>query len=240
MNSFDMRRYEMLVRVREFGNTQADVFPPSTIAGQAFAEIAATIQGLNTHAADHLSGRGSAREGVTSKAVAREALREDLDAIIRTARAMSLDTPGVEDRFRPPRGVGDLSLLNTARAFARDAAPLKEQFINYSMPDDFIADLDRDILAFEEASRDRDAGTDAHVAARAALDTAMENAMNALRRLDAAVPNRLSNDPAKLAVWTRARRIAAQPQPRRSEAAEETTVVPPNLPEAGGTSAVVS
>ena len=145
MNSFDMRRYEMLVRVREFGNTQADVFPPSTIAGQAFAEIAATIQGLNTHAADHLSGRGSAREGVTSKAVAREALREDLDAIIRTARAMSLDTPGVEDRFRPPRGVGDLSLLNTARAFARDAAPLKEQFINYSMPDDFIEDLDRDI-----------------------------------------------------------------------------------------------
>jgi hypothetical protein len=46
MNSFDMRRYEMLVRVREFGNTHADVFPPSTIAGQA-ASPARFVGGLD-------------------------------------------------------------------------------------------------------------------------------------------------------------------------------------------------
>jgi len=100
------------------------------------------------------------------------------------------------------------------------------------MPDDFIEDLDGEILNFEGASRDRDGGTDAHVAARAALDTAMEKAMNALRRLDAAVPNRLRTDPPRLAVSTRVRRIAAQRQPRRSEASGETPVAPP--PAAGG------
>ena len=230
MNSFDMRRYDMLVRVREFGNSHADLFPPTSVAGQAFAEISSAIEGLKTHAAGHLSGRGSAREGTTSKTVAREALREDIDAIIRTARALALDTPGMAGKFRPPRGNGDLALLNTARAFARDAAPLKSQFIAFSMPEDFLEDLERDTTEFENASRSRDAGKDAHIAARAALDAEMEKALNALRRLEAAVTNRLNGEPAVLAVWNRARRIA--PQPRARSSSEATTQADPApLPE---------
>ena len=82
------------------------------------------------------------------------------------------------------------------------------------MPEDFIEDLTRDIAELKDACRDRNASTGADVAARAAFDTAMEKALNALRRLDAAVPNRLGRDAAKRAIWTRARGTAPQPKTR--------------------------
>ena len=76
--------------------------------------------------------------------------------------------------------------------------------------------------------RGRDAGTGVHIAARAALDTTMEMALNALRRLDAAVPNRLKGDAVALAVWTRARRLAAAT--RRGESAETVPEAVPVAP----------
>jgi hypothetical protein len=172
---------------------------------------------LATHAAEHVSGRGSAREGVTSKGVARAALRKDLDAIVRTARAMSLENPGLEGKFRAPRSSGDLTMLNVARAFVRDAAPLEKDFLAFSMPEDFLVLLQQHIQEFEDAIRDRHAGTEAHVTARAALDQTMESALNALYRLDAVVPNRLHDNPTALIVWKRARRLASPS--RRGEAA---------------------
>jgi hypothetical protein len=207
MNGVDTRRYEMLVRVRDFGATYADRFPPSSLGGQAFATVKAAVDALSQHAASLMSGRGTAREGTTSKAVAREALRDDLDAITRTARALALDTPGVDDKFRPPRGSGDQTLLNAARAFARDAAPLVPQFLAHDMPPDFLEDLDKDMTEFENAIRDREMGKDMNVAARASIDSAMEAGIDAVRRLDAVVPNRLRDDGAAVAVWERARRI---------------------------------
>ena len=165
-----------------------------------------------------ISGRGSAREGRVSKAVAREALRDDLEAIMRTARAMALDTPGVDDKFRLPRGSGDQMILNTGRAFLRDAAPLSADFMKHDMPDDFLADLQSDIEAFEEAIPDHEPGKDTHVAARAAIEGAIDAGLDAVRRLDAIVPNRLRNDSKALASWERARRVEYRAGRPRTEA----------------------
>ena len=85
MNSLDTRRYEMLVRVRDFGVTQTALFPPASLGGQAFAAVAKAVNDLDGHAASQYSGRGAAREGAASKAAAREALRDDIEAIARTA-----------------------------------------------------------------------------------------------------------------------------------------------------------
>jgi hypothetical protein len=207
MNSFDTRRYEMLVRVRDFGAANATFFPPSTLGAKSFTAVGAAVAALSDHAAMHVSGRGSAREGTASKAVAREAIRDDLEAIVRTARAMALDTPGVDDKFRPPRSNGDQAILNAARAFARDAAPMAAAFHEHDMPADFLDDLQQDIDAFEEAIRDHEAGKDTHVAARAGIEAAIDEGLDAVRRLDAIVPNRLRNDPKALALWERARRV---------------------------------
>ena len=97
---------------------------------------------------------------------------------------MALDTPGVDDKFRLPRGNGDQTILNAARAFARDAAPLSPEFVKHDMPDDFLADLQSDIDAFEEAIRDHETGKDTHVAARAGIETA----------IDAGIPQLMGNE----------------------------------------------
>ena len=64
----------------------------------------------------------------------------------------------IDGKFRQPRG-GDQYLLNAARAFARDAAPLASRFVEHYMPQDFLVDLEKDIAAFEDAmNRFADAG----------------------------------------------------------------------------------
>jgi hypothetical protein len=161
--------------------------------------------------------------------VAREALRDDLDAIVRTARAMALDMPGLDDKFRTPRETSDQAVLNAARAFARDAAPLAGDFIQYDMPEDFLADLEKSISDFEEAIRDHEAGKDTHVAATAGIEAAIDAGLDAVRRLDAIVPNRLRNDPATLALWERARRVEYRSSRPKSE-----TVTPEPAPVAVG------
>jgi len=221
MNSLSTRRYEMLVRVRDFGVTHAALFPPSRLGAQAFAAVGGAVAALSDHAASQFSGRGSAREGTVSKAVAREALRDDLEAILRTARALALDMPGIDDKFRPPRGTGDQTVLHAARAFARDAAPLAADFIKHDMPEDFLDDLQNDIKELEEAMRDHEAGKDTHVAARAGIESAIDAGLDAVRRLDAIVPNRLRNDATTLALWERARHV----EYRSSKGKNET--VPP-------------
>ena len=86
MTGSDIRRYQMLARVRDFGDAHHDLFPPASLAGQAFAAVRSAVTDLAEHAATEESGRGSTREGTTSKAVAREALRDDIDASARPAR----------------------------------------------------------------------------------------------------------------------------------------------------------
>ena len=219
MNTVDTRRFEMLVRVREFGTIHADLFPASTLGGKAFAALTSAVADLTQHVSAQLSGIGSAREATTSKAVAREALRDDLDAIVRTVRVMALDDPGVAEKFTLPRSSGDHALLSTARQFASDAKPLAKEFIEHYMPKDFVTDLIEDISEFEQAMSDREAGRDIHTTAGAAIEGTMDAALDAVRRLDGLVPNRLRDDPTTLAAWDRARRVEYRAR-KKAEAPE--------------------
>lgn len=219
MNSLDTRRYEMLVRVRDFGAAHSDLFAKSSLAGRAFASVASAVSKLMQHAASQQSGRSSAREGTTSKAVAREALREDLDAIVRTARGLALDTPGIDDRFRAPRSSRDQALVNHARAFSADAAPLATAFVEHGMPEDFLDDLGDSIKELEDAIRERNEGRQINAAAQTAIDEAMEEALEAVRRLDAIVPNVLRKSASQLSAWELARRVEYRGA-RKAEPAE--------------------
>jgi len=190
MNTRDTRRYEMLVRVREFGAAHADSFPSSTPGGQAFATVAAAVDQLSQHASVQFEGRTSIREATTTKAAARAALQEDLDAIARTARVLAADTRGLDDKFPPPRRK-DVDLLTTGRTFLREAAPLAPQFIAHYLPEDFLTDLESDLREFEAAINEGHAGRDMHATAAAEVEAGMESALEAVRHLDVLVPNRL-------------------------------------------------
>jgi hypothetical protein len=223
MKDTERRRYEMFLRVREFGLSRAGQFPPNTLAGELFTRLTAVINEMDAHTAAQSSGRSATQQGSASKAAAREELRRDLDAISRTARVMALSTPGLEDKFRAPRNVSDQVLLATARAFAGDALPLTTEFTRRGLPDDFLADLNADIGEFEEAINQKIQKRESQVAATAAIDSTLERGNDTVRELDAIMRNSLANDTASLAAWLSASHTERSPR----RATPETPPAPP-------------
>jgi hypothetical protein len=167
-------------------------------------------------------------ESTGSKAAARDELRRDLEAISRTARALAMSTPGLEDKFRAPRSISDQALLATARAFAADALPLKTEFTRRGMPDDFLEDLASDIEEFEQAINQKIQKREVHIAATAAIDTVIERGVNAVRELDAIMRNKFADDPASLAAWLSASHT--QRTPRQTTASPSPPPPPPPTP----------
>jgi hypothetical protein len=208
MNILDIRRYEMLVRVKEFGVAHAEVFPTTSLGGTTFAVVATAVDAWKTHVAAQASGQGAAREGTVSKATARRALRNMVLTISKTARAIGIDTPAVDGKFRFERGQNDQRLIATARGFALDAAPLADQFVAHNMPATFLTDLDAAIAAFEKAIVEHATTKENNAAAKQAMQTALEAANAAVVRLDAIVPNRLGHDREALVMWRSARHVS--------------------------------
>ena len=107
----------------------------------------------------------------------------------------------------PSCATSDQELLTVARVFVHDAEAFKTQFLAHSLPDTFIADLTTLIGTFEQTIHDRDAGKDGHTAARARLDSAWASGMRAVHALDVIVENQLHDDPVRMAVWRRDRKV---------------------------------
>ncbi len=224
MTDNESRTYQKFVRVRDFGHAHAPDFGANSLGAQTFAILSAIITEIDSHSANETSSRGDARQGTETRAQARAAVRDDLEAIARTARAMANEVPGIEEKFRVPRNNNDKELLNAARAFHADATPLKAQFIAHELPADFLEDLQADIDAMAEAISDQSSGVGNHVAARAAIDDAIDRGIEIVRKLDAIVRNKYANNPAVLAEWASASHT--ERAPRRAAAGGGTTPTP--------------
>lgn len=216
MDDVERRRFDMLARVRDFGAENAGDFPAGSVGAANFAAVGAVVAELYESGAAQASSGSAGRQGATAKAVAREDVREDLRLINRTARALAIDDAGLGDKFRMTRGDNDQVLLAAARSFLSDAAPLKKQFVEYGLPADFLEDLTRDIAAFEESVGEKNVAVGNLSAATAAIDEQIERGMNAFRRLNAIVPNKYRDNPAKLAAWASASHVA---RPKRAAGA---------------------
>lgn len=226
MKDVERRHSETFERVRDFGVEHAASFPAGTLGAELFSTLSAHVAALQTHAAAQSSKAGAGAQGTTSCAAAREALREDLDAISHTARSMSVKTPGLEERFRLPRGNrNDQQLLATARAFATDAVPFKAEFIRHELPADFLDDLAADIAAFEASITEQNRSRDARVSATGSIDEAIGRGIAAVRQLDAIVRNKFRDDPATLAAWA-----SASHTERARRAAVPTSTAAPSTP----------
>jgi hypothetical protein len=222
----------MFVRVQSFGNEHVADFPAGGVAAQLFTSLTTTINDLNSHAASQSANDGTARQGTTTRSQARQALREDLDAISRTARAMSDVVPGLDDKFRLPRVDNDSTLLNSARAFAGEAAPLSAQFVAHELPADFLTTLNADITAFETSVNTQAGSVGQRVTAGTAIDDAIETGMAIVRKLDALVKNKYAHNRAVLSEWTSASHTERGPrhhtQPiTEPEASPGPTTTPP-------------
>jgi hypothetical protein len=212
MNRDETFTLEMFIRVRGFGTTHADAFPPATRGGELLAVINTSIAELRGHATTQDSKSRASKEGTTIKGVALSELQDDLEAITRTARAIAITTPGLNDKFRMPRNVGTQKFLAAARAIAQDALEFKDEFIKRGLPATFLDDLNAQITEIEQTIDERNQQAGAGVAATAAIDDAVGHGMNAVRELDAIVRNTFRDDPATLAEWTSTRHIERAPK----------------------------
>lgn len=203
MNTNERRRYDMFVRVRQFGVENAADFPPASVGAVQFAAVAAEVVQIDSFGADQQAGFGQARQQFDVKGTARENLREEMSDIARTARSMEYAFVGVSNKFRMPRGTNDQSLLATARAFATEAAPYQSDFVSYGLPATFITELDAAITAFDATLSTTSAAIDEHVAATADIGEAIRRGMQAVRILTGVVQNKYAGDVGKLAASNR-------------------------------------
>src|SRR5262249_4704572 len=151
MKDRQILRYQMFARVRDFGATHSDQFPPSTMGSDQFAVIEGVIKELAGIAATQLSGNRAASQSALTKAGLREQLCEDLVLITRTARSIAQEKPGIVDSFRMPQRNNDQLLINAARSFSADASEFSTEFFRFEMPADFIVKLNQKIELFEKA-----------------------------------------------------------------------------------------
>jgi hypothetical protein len=214
MNDLEKNQGDAVVRAAEFGTQQPQLFPAGQFAAQLLARLHAAAAKLTLETTRHASSKGSAQQNTVGKATLREALREHLATINRIAQALSLEMPGLKNKFRMPRG-DDNDLLTAARAFAADALPLNSDFMRYGLPDHFIDDLNADIAAFEQATAARNQNLEQQAASHAAQDEALADGLQALRQLDTYMRTVLRDDPAMLAAWSRASHIERVPRRRK-------------------------
>lgn len=224
MNKLERKRYEMLVRVKDFAASRPDQFLPETTAGQRIATIVSTLAELGEQGSEKTTRKNDSRAKQNRKADAREALREDLQAISRTARA--LPHPELAEKFKISKTMTDVALVTTARAFAREAQSYRDEFIAFELPADFIEHLNADATEFEAAISERNTAAEHVSSASNAIETSIARGMEAVMQLDAILKNRYRNDAGNLNAWLRAshvervgRATVSVPAPEQSTAA---------------------
>ena len=211
MNVHEIRRYQMLRRVRDFGAARREQFASTLLATRTFALVADAVSAVEQAASAHVRASRHGREHTILKAAARRTLMNQLQVIRRTVRALAIDAPQLLGTFHMPRAPRDLELVAVARAVAAHLAPLEREFIAHALPETFIVDLNRLIDGFEHAiSRRHLLGGDS-TKARVAIELAVARGFLAVRRLDAIVQNHLRGDAQALAVWHRARFVERSP-----------------------------
>jgi hypothetical protein len=219
MTKKDRVRYDMFIRVIQFIKDNTADFPAGIVAAQLVV-LETVVSTLQTLFGDQAAGMSDARFQFSSKATARENLREMLSDIVETARSMVYQFPGIDLKFRTRSNESDADLLAKARAFLIEATPLKNDFIAYEMDANFLTELQELITDFEEAMSAPGTATDQHVEATADIGAEVRKGMTAVRTIDAPIRNKYRGNAGKLAAWTSASHIEREPKPQ----------IPPDAP----------
>jgi hypothetical protein len=226
MNGDETRKLEMLARVRDFGAGHPAAFPPGGLAADLLTRVGAALDALADHAAAQIAGFSSARRATVDRTRARRALRDDLEAISRTAEAVDVTTPGVAKKFRMPGAARDQTLLGTARAFIADAPPFAAEFVRRELPADFLDTLASDVAAFEHALSAQRRSREGHKTATASIDEALAAGLAALRELDPVLRNKFRGDALMLLAWEQTSRVQRGPAARKA-APDDPAAAPP-------------
>jgi hypothetical protein len=206
MKDKERRQYEMLLRIRDFGNTNRDVFAQSPAAVETFESLNATVNDLAATDTRKMSARVASR--ADRKAKARQTLIKLLVRVGQLARVLRARGQTLPS-FALPRSSSDQGWLTIARHFARDAALFEAEFSGHGIGP---AVIDSVAAAFDASVRDREMKRADHLEARARIHSLIASALLDARRLDVIITNKLAYDNVTRAVWKQERRVH---RPRR-------------------------
>lgn len=213
MNFPNRSRYDMLIRVRNFGAAHRQRFPETSSAHAAFSIVATEVAQMDALAvAEHVSSR-SAR--AARKGEARKQLMESLARAANTAWVLSRTIPELSNHTETPGAIADRQLVTFGRGFVTAATPHVAQFAAHGIT---IESLGAQIEAYEAAVAERGTRRDELAQTRNRINASLTRALEAVDTLDVTVANTLATDPIMLALWKRERRLE-QPRPRVKAAA---------------------
>lgn len=198
-------RYEMFVRVCDFGVAHAALFPEASRGGQALARVGAAIREVDEHTKNHVLGRAVGRR---IKAETRAAVFEYLKMIAAVAQRMARSEPGVSPFLLPTHRslAGELS---TARAFIEAAATRQAEFEQFGLPPTFIGDFQALVEQLQQAVNVRLGSRTLRRKAMAGIRTALAHGLDAICELHIIVSIATRQDPTTFEAWTSARRVRA-------------------------------
>ena len=210
MNNLEIRRYQMLSRVRDFGSTHLDAFPSSSYGADLFAIVNGAVAELADHGTEQTLG--SAKQSTTTKAVLRADLHDDMISISRTAKAIAVFITGLDEKFQMPEHGNDQRLLNSAHAFAKNAVSFISEFKKRELPTEFFDEFNNKIKLFENVVSDQNVGNESRLTSTAAIDQAIDKGLGAVRQLDSVVRNRFRHDSVTLTAWLSASHTEKSPR----------------------------
>jgi hypothetical protein len=223
MKETERRAYDTFVRVDGFGAAYFASFPEGSRGHALFAELKAVVAEIGEHAQAQVSQRSAAAQGTAARDAARKALRASVEAVCRTAHGMAFSIPGLDKRFRLPRGNNDQALLNTARSFLADAGAFKAEFIRNELPADFLDKLAAQIESFEQSVAVQHRSLGARVTITSAIKSAVAHGLAVQRQLDVVVRNKFDGDAGKLAAWASASHTERASRAARDKAPADAT-----------------
>jgi hypothetical protein len=212
-----------------FGTKYAADFPAGSVGAAQFGIINNAVTTLGSLGTTQVSGVNSVQNSVLAKAIGRQHLHDDLIAINDAAHSLVLTgNTALAGKFPMPPHHGDQALLNSARAFANDAAPFTALFTSVGLPADFITHLNADITMFETANSSKGSSMLAQGGATGGIVDAAHKAAIALHVLDTVVKNTYKSNPQRLAEWTIASHVEKHTPVTRAKPAPAPAPAPGN------------
>jgi hypothetical protein len=205
MNVKHTRRFEMLSRVRDFGNTYGHKVARVSAASEAFASVRAAIDEAQAVDIEKMSATATRR--ADRKRAARKRIVAVLGRCCRLARLLRARGQDVPP-FERPASRSDHGWLMAGRQFAHNAGALADEFAGHGLAPAYIT---RVADEFEAAIRGRSNGIADFTEAHVRMQSLLRSAHLDVRRLDVIIGVAFAGDPVIQAVWKQARRE----EPRR-------------------------
>jgi len=194
-------RYEMLLRVRDFGKAHRELFLNSPYGQEALAKVGEAIDTIEKHTMNRMA----AMDATPAQAARRKIIIDRMQTIARTSRRIVLPT-GQMMNLTVPRQESNTALVAAVRAFLEKSEAHHDDLVKFGLPASCLTDLRETLAAFEAAMADRRLGRSGIALAKKGVSAALADGSNAVRNLDTVVRN-LVGDAPLLAAWERDMRI---------------------------------